>query len=61
MRMCLFFRVVRRIGSASEVKLTLMDKYPDDYEVTIVTAAGLATESLTNVPTIRIGPSDEVR
>lgn len=36
--------------SASEVKLTLMDKYPDDYEVTIVTAAGSSTESLTKVP-----------
>lgn len=31
---------------ASEVKLTLMDKYPDDYEVTIVTAAGSAEESI---------------
>ena len=29
--------------SASEVKLTLMEKYPDDYEVTIVTAAGSTT------------------
>ncbi|MET0960385.1 MAG: nucleoside triphosphate pyrophosphohydrolase [Psychrobacillus psychrotolerans] len=36
--------------SASEVKLTLMEKYPDDYEVTIVTAAGSAAESLTKVP-----------
>ena len=36
--------------SASEVKLTLMDKYPDDYEVTIVTAAGSSKESLTKVP-----------
>ena len=36
--------------SASEVKLTLMDKYPDDYEVTIVTAAGSSMESLTKVP-----------
>ena len=29
--------------SASEVKLTLMEKYPDEYEVTIVTAAGSST------------------
>ncbi|SDO27854.1 tetrapyrrole methylase family protein / MazG family protein [Psychrobacillus sp. OK028] len=36
--------------SASEVKLTLMEKYPDDYEVTIVTAAGSAAENLTKVP-----------
>jgi len=36
--------------SASEVKLTLMEKYPDDYEVTIVTAAGSVAESLTKVP-----------
>ncbi|MFJ7974055.1 nucleoside triphosphate pyrophosphohydrolase [Psychrobacillus sp. NPDC096389] len=36
--------------SASEVKLTLMEKYPDDYEVTIVTAAGSAGEKLTKVP-----------
>lgn len=36
--------------SASEVKLTLMEKYPDDYEVTIVTAAGSTAENLTKVP-----------
>ena len=36
--------------SASEVKLTLMEKYPDEYEVTIVTAAGSAKEKLTKVP-----------
>ena len=35
--------------SASEVKLTLMEKYPDDYEVTIVTAAGSSKEKLTRV------------
>ena len=35
--------------SASEVKLTLMEKYPDDYEVTIVTAAGSSKEKLTSV------------
>ncbi|WP_313894751.1 nucleoside triphosphate pyrophosphohydrolase [Psychrobacillus sp.] len=36
--------------SASEVKLTLMEKYPDEYEVTIVTAAGSTAEKLTKVP-----------
>ncbi|WP_391206177.1 nucleoside triphosphate pyrophosphohydrolase [Psychrobacillus sp. L4] len=36
--------------SASEVKLTLMEKYPDEYEVTIVTAAGSTKEKLTKVP-----------
>ncbi|WP_158738511.1 nucleoside triphosphate pyrophosphohydrolase [Alteribacillus sp. YIM 98480] len=35
---------------ASEVKLTLMEKYPDDYEVTLVTAAGTSQEKLRNVP-----------
>ncbi|TQR04214.1 nucleoside triphosphate pyrophosphohydrolase [Psychrobacillus soli] len=36
--------------SASEIKLTLMEKYPDEYEVTIVKAAGSAQEKLTKVP-----------
>jgi tetrapyrrole methylase family protein/MazG family protein len=36
--------------SASEVKLTLMEKYSDEYEVTIVTAAGSTQEKLTKVP-----------
>lgn len=35
--------------SASEVKLTLMEKYRDDYPVTIVTAAGSSQEKLTTV------------
>lgn len=35
---------------ASEVKLTLMEKLPDDYEVTVVTAAGTKQESLETVP-----------
>ncbi|AXI00734.1 nucleoside triphosphate pyrophosphohydrolase [Sporosarcina sp. PTS2304] len=34
---------------ASDVKLTLMEKYPDEHEVTIVTAAGSAEEKLTSV------------
>ncbi|GHI00864.1 nucleoside triphosphate pyrophosphohydrolase [Neobacillus kokaensis] len=35
--------------TASNVKLTLMEKLPDDYEVVIVTAAGSQDEVLTNV------------
>ena len=40
--------------SASEVKLTLMEKYPDDYEVTLVTAAGSTQEKLQTVPLYEI-------
>ncbi|WP_066389976.1 bifunctional methyltransferase/pyrophosphohydrolase YabN [Neobacillus mesonae] len=36
--------------TASNVKLTLMEKLPDDYEVVIVTAAGSRDEVLTKVP-----------
>lgn len=36
--------------SASNVKLTLMEKYHDEYPVTIVTAAGSAEEVLKTVP-----------
>ena len=36
--------------SASEVKLTLMEKYRDDYPITVVTAAGSIQEKLTTVP-----------
>lgn len=35
---------------ASNVKLTLMEKYPDDYEVWIVTAAGSKNEAMEKVP-----------
>ncbi|MDP4085452.1 MAG: nucleoside triphosphate pyrophosphohydrolase [Bacillota bacterium] len=35
---------------ASEVKLTLMEKYPDDYEIFIVTAAGSKDEHVEMVP-----------
>ena len=38
--------------SASEVKLTLMEKYPDDYLVTIVTAAGTSVKKVANSSTI---------
>lgn len=36
--------------TASEVKLTLMEKLPDDYEVTIVTAAGSTGETMKRIP-----------
>ncbi|WP_240377881.1 nucleoside triphosphate pyrophosphohydrolase [Bacillus piscicola] len=35
---------------ASEVKLTLMEKYPDHYEVTLLTAAGTEEEKLQKLP-----------
>ncbi|MCM3768424.1 nucleoside triphosphate pyrophosphohydrolase [Neobacillus niacini] len=35
---------------ASDVKLTLMERYPDDYEVWIVTAAGSKQEVIEKVP-----------
>ena len=35
---------------ASEVKLTLMEKYPDDYPVTLVTAAGSSRQRINTVP-----------
>ena len=35
---------------ASDVKLTLMEKYPDDYEVMIVTGAGSTSEKVIKVP-----------
>ncbi|GAE31753.1 nucleoside triphosphate pyrophosphohydrolase [Alkalihalobacillus hemicellulosilyticus] len=35
---------------ASEVKLTLMDRLPDDYKVTIVTAAGSRNQIIKTVP-----------
>ncbi|NJP39028.1 nucleoside triphosphate pyrophosphohydrolase [Alkalicoccus luteus] len=37
-------------ASAGEVKLSLMERYPDDYPVTVVTAAGSEAESLVTVP-----------
>lgn len=35
---------------ASDVKLTLMEKYPDDYEVTIVTEAGSGNQHTVKLP-----------
>ncbi|QCR30761.1 nucleoside triphosphate pyrophosphohydrolase [Lysinibacillus sp. SGAir0095] len=46
--------------SASEVKLSLMEKYRDDYPVTIVTAAGSSLESLTTVPLYELDQSMEI-
>jgi tetrapyrrole methylase family protein / MazG family protein len=46
--------------SASEVKLTLMEKYRDDYPVTIVTAAGSSEEKLTTVPLYELDQMDEI-
>jgi tetrapyrrole methylase family protein/MazG family protein len=46
--------------SASEVKLTLMEKYPDDYLVTIVTAAGTSEERLRTVPLFELDRAAEL-
>lgn len=35
---------------ASDVKLTLMEKYPDDHEVVIITAAGSSRENIKKAP-----------
>ena len=46
--------------SASEVKLTLMEKYRDDYPVTIVTAAGSSQELLRTVPLYELDQAAEL-
>ena len=46
--------------SASEAKLTLMEKYSDDYPVTIVTAAGSADEKLRTVPLHELDRAAEI-
>ena len=46
--------------SASEVKLTLMEKYDDEYPVTVVTAAGSSQEKITTVPLYELDQSVEV-
>lgn len=46
--------------SASDVKLTLMEKYPEDYPVTIVTAAGSADEVLRVVPLYELDRAAEL-
>ncbi|KXH86821.1 nucleoside triphosphate pyrophosphohydrolase [Sporosarcina sp. HYO08] len=45
---------------ASDVKLTLMEKYAYDYPVTVVTAAGSADEKLTTVPLFELDRATEV-
>ncbi|TCN17664.1 nucleoside triphosphate pyrophosphohydrolase [Mesobacillus foraminis] len=45
---------------ASEVKLTLMEKLPDEYEVVIVTAAGSKEERLQRVPLYELDRVTEV-
>ncbi|GAA3317944.1 hypothetical protein GCM10020331_018730 [Ectobacillus funiculus] len=50
MRHHLVFCQVYDAFIASEVKLTLMEMLPDEYEVYIVTAAGTSFESLKKVP-----------
>ncbi|MGE8001599.1 nucleoside triphosphate pyrophosphohydrolase [Lysinibacillus sp. NPDC093190] len=46
--------------SASEVKLTLMEKYDDEYPITVVTAAGSSQEKLVTVPLYELDQSVEV-
>lgn len=46
--------------SASEVKLTLMEKYRDDYPVTIVSAAGSSKESIKTVPLFKLDQTVEI-
>jgi tetrapyrrole methylase family protein / MazG family protein len=45
---------------ASEVKLSLMEKLPDEYEVAIVTAAGSKSESIKWVPLYELDRETEV-
>lgn len=45
---------------ASEVKLTLMDILPDDYPVTIVTAAGSSEEKIIEVPLYELDRITEI-
>lgn len=46
--------------SASEVKLTLMEKYRDDYPVTVVTAAGSSEEQIKTIPLYELDQEVEV-
>src|SRR5690606_30437649 len=46
--------------SASEVKLTLMEKYRDDYPVTVVTAAGSSNEQLKTIPLYELDQAVEI-
>ena len=46
--------------SASDVKLTLMEKYPEEHPVTIVTAAGSSEELLRTVPLYELDRAAEL-
>src|SRR5699024_10439675 len=46
----MIFCQVYDVFTASEVKLTLLEELPADYEITIVEAAGTANEIKTNIP-----------
>ncbi|NDJ86823.1 MAG: nucleoside triphosphate pyrophosphohydrolase [Chloroflexi bacterium] len=45
---------------ASDVKLTLMNQYPDDYGVTLVHAAGTADEVIEHLPLYEIDRSSQI-
>ncbi|OAH56779.1 MULTISPECIES: nucleoside triphosphate pyrophosphohydrolase [Bacillaceae] len=45
---------------ASDVKLTLMEKYPDDHEVTVITAAGSEQEVLKKMPLYELDRNMEI-
>ncbi|SOC44759.1 bifunctional methyltransferase/pyrophosphohydrolase YabN [Ureibacillus acetophenoni] len=60
MRAHLLIAQVYDAYSASEVKLTLMEKYNDDYPVTVVTAAGSSSEQLKTVPLYELDQVVEV-
>ncbi|MGV3466250.1 MAG: nucleoside triphosphate pyrophosphohydrolase, partial [Heyndrickxia sp.] len=46
--------------SASNVKLTLMEKYPDNYQIFIVTAAGSKEESIKELPLYELDRQVEI-
>ena len=60
MRQHVLIAQVYDMFSASEVKLTLMEKYDDEYPVTIVTAAGSSEESLRTVPLYELDQAMEL-
>ncbi|CAM5212420.1 Tetrapyrrole methylase family protein/MazG family protein OS=Ureibacillus acetophenoni OX=614649 GN=SAMN05877842_12333 PE=4 SV=1 [Ureibacillus acetophenoni] len=60
MRAHLLIAQVYDTYSASEVKLTLMEKYREDYPVTVVTAAGSTSEQLETVPLYELDQVVEV-
>lgn len=60
MRQHILIAQVYDMYSASEVKLTLMEKYDDEYPVTIVTAAGSLEEVLRTVPLYELDQAVEL-